>query len=456
LGDHAIVIGGSVGGLMAARALSDHFDRVTILERDPVQDRPEPRKGQPQARFLHGLLYRGKATMDRFYPGMFDEVCANGGIVGDMTDSIRWHINGGYRKMFKSNMEGVFMSRAMLEWVVRRRTLAIPNITLLDQTAANGLTWSEDKSTVTGVNITRRALDMTEDLAADLVLDVSGRGTSAPKWLEAAGYGRPPESVVKMDVTYSLRIYKRGPNDIPGARALIIGPEPGKVNLSVFMFPVEGDLWYIGYGSHGGAPVPTKAEEYLPFADKLAAPDLAQILPYLEPVSEVANYHVPSNLRRNYEKMSRFPGRYLVLGDAVCSFNPVYGQGMSTAAAEAEALGDLLAEHGTLDGLAAPWFREVGRVLTVPWQLTVGEDFRFPTTQGAKPPMQDALNRYVDRVNVATHSDAVVGKAFFEVMNLLKPPSSLMDPRIAWRVFFGRGQPYHPQPVERAVETSPA
>ncbi|MGH7541795.1 MAG: FAD-dependent oxidoreductase, partial [Gemmatimonadota bacterium] len=136
--EHALVIGGSLAGLLAARVLSDHFDRVTIVERDPVRDRAETRKGQPQTRHLHGLLAQGLEILKRLFPGLEESLCEGGAIVADMGETIRWYQWGGYRIQFHSDLRGALMSRPFLEWQVRRRVLALPNVTLLDGRGVEG------------------------------------------------------------------------------------------------------------------------------------------------------------------------------------------------------------------------------------------------------------------------------------------------------------------------------
>jgi 2-polyprenyl-6-methoxyphenol hydroxylase-like FAD-dependent oxidoreductase len=200
------------------------------------------------------------------------------------------------------------------------------------------------------------------------------------------------------------------------------------------MFPIEGDRWIVTLGCWAGDYPPTDEAGYLDFARSLAAPDIYNLISHIEPLSEILSYRFPSSLRRHYEKLDRFPVGYLVAGDAICSFNPVYGQGMTSAAMQAAALDGVLQTQPTRDLLARHFFKAAAQVVDVPWQLTVGEDFRYPQTEGPKAPGTDFINRYVERVHKATHTDTVVYGAFLQVMNLMKPPTSLMHPKIMWRV----------------------
>jgi hypothetical protein len=185
------------------------------------------------------------------------------------------------------------------------------------------------------------------------------------------------------------------------------------------------------HGHHAAA----SEQGFVDFAKSLPAPDIYDIITSSIPLSEIVHYKFPASLRHHYEKMPRFPEGYLVLGDAVCSFNPLYGQGMTSATLQAVSLDNLLQERPSLQGISKPYFRKIAKVVDIPWQTAVGEDFRFPETKGEKAPGTDMINRYIDKVHRATHHDPVVGAAFLKVMNMMEPPTSLMSPRIMWRVF---------------------
>jgi 2-polyprenyl-6-methoxyphenol hydroxylase-like FAD-dependent oxidoreductase len=215
---------------------------------------------------------------------------------------------------------------------------------------------------------------------------------------------------------------------------VIIAPQPPHHKRGGFVFPIEQDRWVVSLGGWLGDYPPTHEEGFLAFARSLAAPDIYNLIARLEPLSEIMPYRYSSSLRRHYEKLVRFPVGYLVAGDAICSFNPVYGQGMTSAAMQAAALDHTLCAQPDRATLAKSFFKEAAKVVDIPWQLAAGEDFQFPETVGPKPPGTEFVNAYVSRVHRATHNDPVVYRAFLEVMNLLKPPASLFHPRIVWRV----------------------
>jgi 2-polyprenyl-6-methoxyphenol hydroxylase-like FAD-dependent oxidoreductase len=327
------------------------------------------------------------------------------------------------------------MSRPFLEWLVRQRVLARPNIQLLDQTDVERLLTTPDGQQVIGVGVIRRADNHArQNLTADLVVDASGRGSASSKWLAALDYTLPEESLVKVGVGYATRLYRRRPGDLTGAEALMITPEGPREKRMGLIFPIEEDRWICTLGGWAGDHAPNDEAGFMAFAHSLPVPDLYHMLTRLEPISDIRLHKFPANLRRRYEKLTRFPEGFLVLGDAVCSFNPVYGQGMTSAAMQAEALDELLAGRDSLAGLWRPFFKKIAAVIDIPWQLAVGEDFRFRETEGQKAPGTDLINAYVAKVHRATHSDPVVYGAFLKVMNLMAPPTSLFKPNILWRV----------------------
>lgn len=434
-----MVIGASLAGLFTARVLSDHFRRVTLLERDPVHDRPEFRKGQPQCRHLHGLLAQGKSIIDRFFPGIEDALVDGGALVADMGSDLRWFQFGGYKVKFEAGLKGMLMSRPFLEWHVRRRVLERPNVELLSPCVARQLLASGDGGRVSGVRVTDGPRgEGSTTLSADLIVDAGGRGSASPRWLADLGYARPRQEEVKIRVGYATRLYRRRPDDLADARAIMILSTPPEGKRIVALFPVEGDRWIVTAGGWAGDHPASDASGYVEFIRSMPAPDVYEIISRAEPLSEIATYRFKSNLLRHYEELKRFPEGYLVLGDAIASFNPIYGQGMTSAAMQAEALGELLAGRIGLKGLWRPYFERIARVVSLPWNMAVGEDFRFRETEGKRPPGIDLINAYVGRVHRATHHDRVVYGQFLRAMNLLEPASSLMHPRIVWRVLFRR------------------
>lgn len=436
---HAVVIGGSMAGLLTARVLSDHFEQVTIVERDPVHDRPESRKGQPHTRHLHGLLANGLQIMTRFFPELADALAELDIVVGDMAERMRWYTHGGYRKPFRSGLTGITISRPQLEFIIRSMVLALPNVTLRDNCAVKRLLTTADNGRITGLVLEARGrVTETVQLTADLTVDCSGRGSRTPQWLKELGYDAPPESEVKVNVGYATRLYERDPDDPRGQQWFLITPDAAHENCFGGVFAIENGRWIVTMGGWGGHYCPADEAGFLEFARSLPAPDVYNIISQSSPISEIMSHKFPASLRHHYEKLSRFPAGYLVLGDAIASFNPTYGQGMTSAAMQARLLDEIMRKRPSAHKLAPAFFKKAAKVVDIPWQMAVGEDFRFATTTGPKSAGIDFLNGYIDKVNRASHHDEVIGAAFLKVMNLLAPPASLLHPRLVWRTLRGQ------------------
>jgi 2-polyprenyl-6-methoxyphenol hydroxylase-like FAD-dependent oxidoreductase len=433
---HAIVIGGSLAGLLTARVLSKHFERVTIIEKDRVNDRPESRLGQPQAQHLHGLLAKGLQIMTDYFPDLPAALVEHGAIINDFGESMRWYIYGGYRSQFKVGFPIVTMSRGLLEYLIRDRVLALPNIELLDRTTVKELQATTNKDRIIGIKIEQHDTENhSNSLVADLVIDATGRNSHSSQWLEDLGYQAPVESKVHVNVSYATRIYRGNPEDSCSQTWTINTPDASKQTSFGAMFPIEGNRWIVTVGNWHSDGIPITESNFLEFAHSLEGQDIYNLISRCEPLTVVVPYKFSFSLRRHYERLKRFPLGYLVLGDAVSSFNPTYGQGMTVAALEVAELDRLLTNNISPTCLAQTFFKHIAKVIDIPWQLSVGEDFRFPQTRGAKPIGIDFINRYVARVHRATLGDIVVGEAFLKVMNLMAPPISLFHPRIVWRVF---------------------
>jgi 2-polyprenyl-6-methoxyphenol hydroxylase-like FAD-dependent oxidoreductase len=436
-GSNAVVIGGSMAGLLAARVLSDHFASVTILERDVVTDSPEVRKSQPHARHVHGLLARGLQVLEGYFPGLVEDLQQHGAVVADMGEAMRWYTYGGYRVQAPTGLPGALLSRSLLEWQVRRRVLALPNVRMIDQCEVESPVFDAGKERVIGVQAARRNLRAgVHFYRADLVVDAGGRNAATPRWLQEAGYDHPVESAVRSNLGYATRYYRRRPDDLQEGALLMVSAQGPDARRSALVSPIEGDRWIVTLGGINGDHPPLDEGGFLAFARSLPTPDVYNLLLRLQPISPIVGHKFEASLRRYYERLDRFPPGYLVLGDAICSFNPIYGQGMICAALEAQALDELLTAHGpgNRQELAHDFFAQAARIVDNPWQMAVGADFRFSGTIGERAVTVDFVNSYVARVQRATHHDPVVLREFLKVMNLVQPPASLFHPKVLLRL----------------------
>ena len=422
----AIVIGASMSGLLAARALSGHFERVTVVERDVLPQRWDVRKGVPQAAHAHGLLASGYRVMDEYFPGLMTELEALGAPAGDVVGDFLWFQYGHWKLRHESGLRGITVSRPCLEGVVRQRVKALPNVTFVE--AADGLRPTLDGITgrVTGLLVKEREFGAEKKLDADLVVDATGRGSQSAKWLEEWGFGRPEELSVKVDVGYATRTFERRPGDFFQSMGGIISGTPPESKRYAAVLGAEGNRWVVTLVGTVRDYPPTDDAGWTAFAATLPIPAVHELVTSARPLTSIVSYRFPANQRRLYERMSRFPSGYLVIGDAVCSFNPIYGQGMSVAATEAKELDRVLA--GGLDGLSRRFYGGVGKIVDIPWSIATGEDLRFPEVVGPRPPGTSLINRYMARVHAIASEDAIVCRRFFHVLNMLAPPSSLMTP----------------------------
>lgn len=427
---HAVVIGASMAGLLAARALGDHFAQVTLLERDVFPEVGEHRKGVPQGRHTHALLATGQQVLEGFFPGLTDELAAQGAVVADPMLGSNRFIGGYYHRRFASGLKGLYLSRPLLEGTVRRRVLVLPNVRAFENCDVRSLVTTEDKTRVTGVRLVRRGdRGVEEVMNADLVVDASGRGSRSPKWLGALGYAPPAEEQVRIDMGYVSRRYRRKPEHRD--TVLISVAAPPQTRLGV-LAAQEGERWIVSIAGYLGDHAPTEPDAFLEFARTLPAPDIYDILKNSEPLSDPVPATFPANVRRRYERLTRFPEGYLVTGDALCSFNPVYGQGMTVAAMEAKALHELL-EQGVHD-LAKRFFRRASGLIDNPWNVTVGADLTIPGVEGKRGPVKRLVGRYLRRLHRAAQHDPAVVMAFARVVGLRAPSQSLLHPRVVLRV----------------------
>ena len=439
LGKHAIVIGASMGGLLAARALADSYGEVTIVERDALTDAYEPRKGVPQGQHTHGLLARGREGIEQLFPGFSEEMIAQGAILIDLVDEVLWFNHGYYLHNLPSDMRGLAMSRPLLEGNVRRRLLKLPNVRLRDRCDVQALVSDRDGARVTGVRVRMPGTpDRVETMEADLVVDASGRGSRSPAWLDALGYAKPREEAIQVNIGYMTQQFRRRPDHLDGKLGVVMAACPPTWRFAA-LIAQEGERWIVSLGGYFGDHVPAGDAGLIDYARSMPKPEIYDVLKDAEAISPPIPYMFSANLRRRYEALSRFPDGYLVCGDAVCSFNPVYGQGMTVACLEALALGECLAAGP--QGLSRRFFQTISRLIDVPWQIAVGSDLQHPRVQGKRTPQVRFINWYIAKLYYAAQRDSLLARRFMEVANMSRPPPSLLEPRIALHVWRGNRPP---------------
>ncbi|MFE0883286.1 FAD-dependent oxidoreductase [Streptomyces rochei] len=440
----AVVIGAGASGLFAAAALTEFAD-VVVVERDVLPDGPAPRRGVPQARHAHLVWSGGVRALDELLPGCVDEVVARGGrlvnIMGDMVSRAPNEV--WFRRFLATPHRNLVCSRDLLDAVLRAQVLADARITLRENTTAVGL--EGDASRVTALRV--REGDAAEDttLPADLIVDASGRGSRTPLWFGELGLPQPAERSVDAGVAYATRVFRapHAPADVPFPLVNVQANPAKAPGRGGIILPVEDGRWIVTLsGTRGGEPG-GDPDTFVDFALGLGDPVIGELLKGAEPLGGVATTRSTANRRRYYEKAARWPAGFVVLGDAVAGYNPVYGHGLTVAAQCALALRSVLRTTSpTAPGAAGRVQRAVARPVGAAWDLAVGQDALYPGA--SDKPLTRAerlLARYVDRAveTGAAHPRAL--GALLDVMSLEKPPTRLFSPDMLIPMLCGPRKP---------------
>ena len=428
---HAVVIGGGISGLFTARVLADTYAVVSVLDRDALPSAPVARRGVPQGQHAHALLTRGLRAIEELFPGFEAELDALGVPFGDGQADIHYYNNGHRLSPAVSGFTAVAVSRPLLEHIVHSRVAADPRIRILGSHSVTGLIGTAAKDRVAGVHVYAGQSGTESTLEADLVVDAGGRGRQSPRWLAELGHRAVPEQTVPVGMTYVTRRYRYDERLLDGSLAVILSSYPGQLYGGA-VGREDSDRIVLGLQAMIGEELPTDEDGMAAVADRLNDRRLARVIRLGEPLGPPAKMRYPVSVRRRYERLRGFPDGYLVVGDALCSFNPIYAQGMTVAALEALLLRDLLRD-GT-DGLARRFFRRAAKLIDSPWSIATGSDLRFPQIEGQRPPGARLANAYLDRYHAAAAADPALGTAFLRVANLIDPPARLFDPRLMVRV----------------------
>jgi 2-polyprenyl-6-methoxyphenol hydroxylase-like FAD-dependent oxidoreductase len=425
----ALTIGAGLGGLLAARALADHFDEVLVLERDALPGAGQSRKGVPQGRHVHALLAAGRESIERLFPGFTREIVDRGGLLVELA-RLRWFDQGAYHAR-TTGLEALLASRPALEAHLRERLAALSNVGVRQRCDVVGL--RSEGGRIAGVRVADGSRE--EDLPADLVVDAAGRGSHAPAWLERLGFPGPAEDGTEVGLGYATRLFQRSGDEMGGDLAVVVVPTPPSRRGGV-LCAIEGGRFILTlFGMLGDHP-PLDADGFRRFAESLPAREVGAFAASATPLGDAVPFRFPASVRRRYEKMARFPTGLLVFGDAICSFNPIYGQGMSVAALQAEALGRVLSSGR--DRLAPRFFAAAARVVDTPWEMSVGGDLAYPEVPGRRTRSGRLLGAYLARLRRGAQRDPQLALAFQRVANLVAPPFSLLRPRVALRVLRAR------------------
>jgi 2-polyprenyl-6-methoxyphenol hydroxylase-like FAD-dependent oxidoreductase len=437
LGKRAVVIGGSIGGLLSARVLSDYFDHVIVVECDRIPEGPEPRKGVPQGRHVHALFGGGVSVIERLYPKFFSELVADGAVVCDFARDLCWYHHGVWKLRTDSGLTSYWQSRPFLEAHIRRRTRSNSEITLLEECEVVGLRCNPEKTRIIGVEIKyRNERERTDQLEAELIVDTGGRGSRTPQWLESLGYARPEESTVEVNIGYASRLYECPEENARDWQVLAAFATPPNFTRSGYIFPIEGRRWLVSCVGFLQDYPPDDEAGFMEFTRSLEVPDFFEAIKDARPLSPIATFRFPFQRWRRYERLIRLPEGLVALGDAVCSFNPIYGQGMSACALQVDLLDRMLRQAGpTIPvGFARRFFQQATKILGNPWFLATISDFFYPRTRGKRPFGTKLLQWYVGRLFELCAWNRSVLLHFYRIMHFIDHPATLFHPYEVFQV----------------------
>jgi len=433
----AIVVGASMAGMLAARVLAEVFERVVVLERDVLPDGPELRAGVPQARHLHALLPRGRRILERYFPGITSELEDAGAEVLDIANDVAWLTPQGWGVRFASEFEGVASSRSLIDYVVRARVRQLPNVEILDRYDVTGFVGNAE--CIEGVKLRDRKTDRGDSfqvLRSDLLVVTTGRNSGASGWLQELGLPEAETTYINAHVGYASQMFRRPARTRETWRALFIQAAPPADTRAGILFPVEGNRWLATLQGGDRDYPPLDHAGFLEFARSLRSRVLYDAIKDAEPQGLVSSYRATENRLLHYERLEQWPEGLIVFGDTVCAFNPVYGQGMTTAALAAEDLRKCLErQRGNLEGVGRRFQRRLAKINSAPWMLSTSEDLRYRGVEGAAASRGTRqMHKYMDYVlRSATRSESVRSR-FLEVQGMLKGPGVIFCPSVVMRV----------------------
>jgi len=427
---HAIVLGGSAAGLFAARVLAESAERVTLVERDSLPNAAVHRKGTPQSRHANNLLPRAVSILEGWFPGVTDELKRAGAV--PVTDEARVVIRGLRYARTRGAPAALLMTRPLLDAILRARVRALGNVTFRTECDVRGLT-ADGAGNVTGVSL--GSDDGETSLMGDLVVDAMGRGSRGRRWLTELGYAEPDVTELQVNVHYATRLFTRGAADVDGDRLLLISPTAGNPRGAV-AFAVEADRWLVTVFSYGGERPPSELDEFRAFTRTLVASDIADLIDRAMPLDEGAVFAYPTTNIRRFDRLRTVPDGYVFMGDALCQLNPSYGQGITSAALQADALRRALVKGG--GSLSRRYYQLAVQAASQPFELSWSADLDLPTVVGPPNPTPLPIRAYLRRAMRVACNDSEVATAIRRIIGLLDPPPMLLRPSIAVRVLLGK------------------
>ena len=438
LGQRAVVAGAGIGGLSMAGALAKHFERVEIFERDRLTASAASRSGTPQDRHPHGLLAGGLQALGEIFPGFESDLARAGGVSVRLAQDIRYERpDVGVLPKRDFGISLICASRPLIELVLRCRAEAIANITLRPKCRVTGLVPATADAAVHGIRFDAGS-GRSKTLEADLVVDASGRGALTSTLFDALGWERPEETEVGVDLSYATAVVPIPTNAPLDWKLLLTLPDPPWLALHAVLVPMEDGRWIIAIAGHGATARLETWDSFLEASRSLTTPTLYNALRYAKPPDGIRHYRFPASTWKHFERLPRLPRGVLPVADALCRFNPIYGQGMSAAGQQARLLQDVLgraaAEPDPIAASQAGFMAEVASVLQTPWTMSTSADLAFPETRGERPEKFEEAQQFEAALFRAVVADPIVHRAMMEVGQLLQPHGRLQEPDMLRRI----------------------
>lgn len=438
LGRRAVVVGAGIGGLSMAGALAKYFERVEIFERDSLFPSGGSRSGTPQDRHPHGLLAGGLRALGEIFPGFESDLARAGAVPVQVAQEVQYERpDVGVLPKRDFGLLLLCASRPLIELVLRRRVEAIANIVLRPKCRVTGIVPTTSGDAVDGIRFDAGS-GRSEILAADLVVDASGRGALTSTLFDALGWERPAETEVGVDLSYATVVVAIPPNAPSDWKLVLTQPDPPFLALHAVLVPIEGDRWIIAIADHHAVARPETWDAFLEASRSLITPTVYNALRYAQPPDGIRHYRFPVSIWKHFELLPSLPRGVLPVADAFCRFNPIHGQGMSSAAKQAlllqDVLGRAVAAADPIAALQAGFMAEVASVLETPWNMSTSADLAFPMTRGIRPENFEEAQQFEAALFRAAVADPDVHRAMMEVAQLLQPQSWLKEPQIMRRI----------------------
>ncbi|MGE7632652.1 FAD-dependent monooxygenase [Bacillus paramycoides] len=434
----AIVIGGSIAGKLAAKALSTTFKEVIILEAGERWNGIDPRKRVPQSNHPHVLLKGGEKAIEELFPNITNELIEAGSIVNNFTRDLKWHQFGLWKQPFIGEVHMIQQSRPMLESHIQNRIEQVSNITTKYEILVEALQVDEKRNKVYGVKAKCLEKGTQEEIHADIVVDASGFGSKSIGWLRAYDI-EVKEEKVRIDLFYATRMFRLKEDETLDYCNLLMSPSFPENPYGVLIQTIEDNRYFVTFSGYANEKAPRTDDEFYNFAENLSIPNVTDFLNKAEAITDIKTYKIPYQVRRRFDLVNNLPEGLLVVGDAQCRFDPVFGQGVSVAAMEAHQLQVLLQGRKQLDKtFTQQFYKKAANIIETPWDMTTTEISRHPQLKRELTMKQKFQLWYTKQIYRLSASDSDVYIRLVRVMNLIRSPFHLFHPKVLLAVLLNR------------------